>query len=326
MEHEQKGFFLQVICPVYNEASNIESFLKSLCTFLRQEITTTFEIVCVDDGSTDLTNSIISQLYRQADLPLSLLTFARNFGKEAAITAGLDYCCDKSDAVIIIDVDFQHPFSAIKDFVQKWQEGHTMVYGIQRSRERESWFQRACKGLFYWGLNLISSIHIPPGAGDFRLLDKSVVKAITLCPERNRFMKGLYVWASNANNCGVLYDVHNRAEGKSRYTFSRLASLALVGVTSFSSVPLYLIAMAGITISLLSVLYGMYIILSTLVFGEAVRGYATLATLVLFLGGIQIFCTGLLGLYVGKIFEEVKKRPTYLLADVKGVKSNPDAP
>ena len=300
---------ISLIIPMLNEAKN----LPSLCERLEKNLPSkfTYEYVFIDDGSTDDSVKVAQGL--KTKQKLQVIEFSRNFGKESAIYAGLKSC--KGDAAVIIDADLQHPPELIKTFVTKWQAGADMVYGVLDARKHQGFFRKWFSNRFYQMLNLLSETHIPQNAGDFRLLNRKVIDAIISCPERSLFMKGLYAWVG-FNTCAVPYQPNDRADGKKgRWSFGSLFNLAIAGVTSFSSIPLRIATLVGLFISIFAFIYGVYIIASTLVYGTSTPGFATIMVVILFLGGIQLIAIGIVGEYIAKIFNEVKVRPRYIVAD-----------
>lgn len=298
---------ISCVVPVYNEEQVIAQFIPALDATLR-ELGFDYEIIVVDDGSRDNTLAIVHQLRQQ--YPMRYIRFSRNFGKEKALSAGLTHA--QGDAVILIDADFQHPLPVIKEFITQWQAGYDMVYGVRKGREDEAWLKRVCANAFYRLTSHINRVNIPANAGDFRLLDRKVVDALQKLPERNRFMKGLYSWVG-FKHIAVPFEVQPRANGKTHWNYYSLLDLAITGITSFSAFPLRLIALGGIAIALLAFLYGLWIVLSTLLFGIITPGWATIVTAIMFFGGLQLFAIGIVGEYIGRIFDEVKQRPHYII-------------
>jgi polyisoprenyl-phosphate glycosyltransferase len=304
--------WITCIVPAYNEAGGIAAFLGELCSFL-SGLTERYDVIVVDDGSSDGTS--LEVISASGSMPVRLLGLSRNFGKEAAISAGLDEA--GGEVVVIIDADFQQPISVIGEFVRQWQQGYEMVYGLRRDRETDPPMRRCLSRAFYRILSVGASIDIPPDAGDFRLMDRRVVMALRSLPENDRFMKGLYCWVG-FKKIAVPFVYGKRFAGNSRFNLIKLIDLALTGFTSFSSFPLRMWVGVGAMISLASIIYAVYQMVRTLVRGTDVPGWATLVVAVSFLGGVQILSIGMLGEYVSRIFTEVKRRPNYLVADRHG--------
>ncbi|MCC5792643.1 MAG: glycosyltransferase family 2 protein [Legionellaceae bacterium] len=298
---------ISCVVPVYNEEAVIDRFVPALAQTL-QATGYRFEMLFIDDGSSDRT-ALILRSYKE-QFPIRYLRFSRNFGKEKALSAGLDYA--NGDAVILLDGDFQHPLDLIPAFLDKWQEGYDMVYGVRQNRQDESRFKRWCTAVFYRLTSKIIRINIPPNAGDFRLLDKKTVHALRQLPERNRFMKGLYSWVG-FKQYAIPFSVQPRAGGYSQWNFYSLLDLAITGITSFTAFPLRVMALGGIATASIAFLYALWIILSTLLFGISTPGWATIVTIITFFGGLQLFAMGIVGEYIARIFDEVKLRPHYLI-------------
>lgn len=309
---QNKKVFISCIVPVFNEQDVIEPFIDKLQRVL-QEQTEQFEIIIVDDGSSDHTVSKIYQFPRS--YRVKLLGLSRNFGKEVALTAGLEHC--SGDVVVLLDADFQHPVGMLPTFLQHWAQGYDMVYGERCDRESESYLKRNFAHLFYWLMQKITKIDIPNNAGDFRLMDRKILDALKQFPERTRFMKGLYAWVG-FKRIGIPYEVEDRAAGKSSWAFATLAELAITGITSFSDVPLRVWGFIGFVISFISLIYAIYIVTVTLIFGADLPGFPTLIVAIMFLGGIQLLSIGIMGEYIARIFTEVKQRPKYLLQIKEG--------
>lgn len=306
-----KKIGISCVVPIYNEQNVISEFLCELNKTL-EKLSDNFEIIVVDDGSKD------QSLKRVAELSLSnlkVLSFSRNFGKEIALTAGIEHA--SKDVTILIDCDFQHPLEVIPTFLTKWVEGYDMVYAVRENRQNESLTKRFAAKLFYRLLGVMNEIDIPPHAGDFRLMDHKIIKTICRFEERNRFMKGVYAWVGY-RTATVTYTVQERKNGQSNYSFWKLFRLALNGIFSFSDLPLRIWSLIGLIISTISFIYGLSIILDTLLFGADVPGYATIIVAIMFFGGIQLLSIGILGEYIARIFTEVKKRPKYILKYQQG--------
>ncbi len=316
MPNDRPVPYISCVVPAYNEAGNIEALLDAL----RLELGKTgsrFEVIVVDDGSTDATAERV--IGRSTGQTVRLVQLSRNFGKENALTAGIDHA--SGDVVILLDADLQHPVNVIPEMLKRWREGYDMVYAVQTRRDQMSAARRFATRFFYSLLSRLSHIDIPEDAGDFRLLDRKVVDALRSLPERGRFMKGLYSWVG-FKKIGVPYSAERRAAGKSKFSLRRLGELALTGITSFSEWPLRIWSMIGAGISLLALLYASWIVIETLAFGVDVPGWATLSVAVMFFGGVQLLSIGILGEYIGRIFNEVKQRPPYLIARRYGFSEN----
>lgn len=298
---------ISCVVPVYNEEEVIAQFLMALDQSLKK-LHYPYEILIVDDGSKDSTLEIINQLRQQ--ISFRYLRFSRNFGKEKALSAGLDHA--RGDAVILLDGDFQHPLELIPEFINQWEQGYDMVYAVRQDRSDESWLKRSCAKAFYRLTSKINRVNIPPNAGDFRLLDRKIVSALQQLPERNRFMKGLYSWVG-FNQIGIPFEVQPRRLGSSQWNFYSLLDLAITGITSFTAFPLRMIALGGISLATLAILYGFWIVISTLIFGISTPGWATIVTTISFFGGLQLFALGVVGEYIGRVFDEVKHRPHYII-------------
>ncbi len=311
---------ISCVSPCLNEQANLNVLLPALITVLKQ-LSGDYEIIVVDDGSTDGTEDSMlgwSKRYPQ----IVYLQLSRNFGKEAALTAGLEEA--RGDVVVTMDADLQHPPALIPKMYQRWQEGVEMVYAVRASRTDESFFKRIGTRAFYKLMRGSNGLHVPRNAGDFRLMDRTVVDALLLLPERNRFMKGLFAWVGFRSE-PFLYEPPERLHGKSYFKPLRLFGLAIDGLTAFTTWPLRLLSVAGICLSLLSFVYGIVIVLTYLMFGDPVQGWATLITVILFFAGINLISLGVVGEYVARIFSEVKNRPVYLVRHRAGHGIDADA-
>ncbi|MDE1145736.1 MAG: glycosyltransferase family 2 protein [Azospirillaceae bacterium] len=307
------GKRLSIVIPMHNEEANLAALFERLIPVL-DGIGMPFEIICVDDGSRDGTFAAL--VFHQAREPrLKLLRLSRNFGKEAAMSAGLRHA--NGDAVVLMDGDLQHPPETIVTFVEQWHQGMQMVYGVRASRLTDPWTRRFLTKIYYRLLDNLSEVTLPRGAGDFRLLDRSVVDALNAMPERNRFMKGLFSWVGY-RQLAIPFEVAQRHAGTSTFNFWRLLRFGLDGVVSFSNVPLRMWSWLGIALSVPSFFYGLVIITKTLLFGVDTPGYASTMVAVLFLGGLQLIGLGVLGDYLGRVFTEVKGRPMYLVNEKVG--------
>ena len=306
--HPRPALRLSCVVPAYNEAGHLAEFLQALHA-CASALTPDFEILVVNDGSRDQTREVA--LAQAETLGVRYLEFSRNFGKEAALSAGIDHA--RGNAILLIDSDFQHPLEMVAQMVDLWRAGYDMVYGVITNRAAESGLKRLGTDIFYRLMGFGSDIHIPRNAGDFRLMDRKVVQALKALPERNRFMKGLYAWVG-FQTVALPFVPAERHSGESSFNLRRLGSLALLGMTSFTNLPLRFWGMAGAGLSLLAICYGLWIALETLLFGNPVGGWPTLAASIMLFSGVQLLSIGILGEYIGRIYDEVKGRPIYLLA------------
>ena len=303
---------ISAVVPFLNEAAT----LPVLFAELEQQLGALglpWELVLVDDGSRDESLEVVrSQLEQRPRLKATVLSLSRNFGKEAALTAGLQ--ASRGDVVVPLDADLQDPPELIGAMLEQWRQGFDVVYAVRRRRAGESSTKRLTAFGFYRLMGRLSSTAIPADTGDFRLMDRCVVEALLQLPERSRFMKGLFAWVGFRQSA-ISYDRDARQGGKSNWNYWKLWNFALDGITSFSRVPLQVLSGSGVAIAFLALLYGSWMVLRTLVFGIDLPGYASLMTAVLFLGGVQLIGLGVLGEYLGRVFEEVKARPLYLVRE-----------
>jgi polyisoprenyl-phosphate glycosyltransferase len=309
---------LSIIVPVKDEEEAILPFVArvgAVLDGLDDPAAKAWEILFIDDGSSDATLPAIIAA-NHADPRIRAVSFSRNFGKEPALSAGLDFA--RGQAVIPIDVDLQDPPEVISDMIKAWRGGHEVVYGVRKNRTSDSLPKRLTADLYYRAHNRLSHDKIPEHAGDFRLLDRKVVDVIKAMPERNRFMKGLFAW-SGFKQTAVEYDRVERSVGTTKFRYWKLWTLALDGITSASTAPLRIWSYIGVVVALLSFLYALYIIISTIITGIEAPGYASLMTAVLFFGGLQLISLGVLGEYVGRILVEAKQRPLYVVRETFGI-------
>ena len=304
---------ISVIVPLYNESSSIEHLFARLTPVL-QQLDTSYEIICINDGSQDDTLDRLLE-FSQQNQAIKIVNLSRNFGKEVALTAGIDYAVGA--AVIPIDADLQDPPELIIQLIERWRAGYDVVYATRRSRQGETWLKKISAKAFYHTIGKLSTVRIPANTGDFRLLDRQVVEAIKRLPERTRFMKGLFAWVGYKQT-SVLFDREPRHSGSSTWNYWKLWNFALDGIISFSFLPLKVWSYVGISISLVSLIYALILVMRTLVFGVDVPGYASLMVAILFLGGIQLITLGILGEYLGRVYTEVKGRPLYFVREEYG--------
>ena len=302
---------LSLVVPVFNEEESIEIFLTTVEPFL-ERAGLRFEIVFVNDGSRDDTFSCLLDCSRR-DVRVRVVNLSRNFGKEAALTAGIDHA--QGDILIPMDIDLQDPPDLFGQFIERWREGYDIVYGVRSARTWDTMSKRISAGWFYWAFNRMSPVSIPANVGDFRLVDRRAAEVLRQLPERNRFMKGLFAWVG-FNAVGVCYERPQRAAGSSKFNLWRLWNFALDGVVSFSTVPLRASFYGGLMIAAIAVLYALFIIGRVLIFGKDTPGYASLLIAVLGLGAIQLVSIGIIGEYLGRLFLEVKGRPIYVVEGV----------
>ena len=312
---------LTLIAPVKDEEEAIAPFLARVAPILDGLFADgAWEILFVDDGSEDATMAAILKAH-QADPRVRALSLSRNFGKEAALTAGLDHAAGQ--AVIPIDVDLQDPPEVIGAMLAKWRDGYEVVYGVRTNRESDSLPKRLTADLYYRAHNYLSSDKIPEHAGDFRLLDRSVVDIIKAMPERNRFMKGLFAW-SGFRQAAVEYERAPRTVGSTKFRYWKLWTLALDGLTSASTMPLRIWSYVGVVVALFTLLYAVWVVMKTILWGSDVAGYPSLIVAILFFGSVQLISLGVLGEYVGRILIETKRRPLYVIRKRIGVAEDED--
>lgn len=312
---------ISCVMPAYNEARNLAAVVPQVLASLHL-LTRDLELIVVDDGSRDDTTEVMHLLCAQHP-GLVYLRLSRNFGKEAALTAGID--ATRGDVVVLMDADGQHPDTLVAAMLQKWREGSDVVYAVRKSRDDQSRLQASLTGLFYSLVNWGNRVQIPPHAGDFRLMDRKVVEALKSLPERNRFMKGLYAWVG-FNSTAIDYEPLARADGVTRFGLRGAMSLALTGIVAFSTAPLRFLTLIGVLLSVLALGYGSWVVIEYFVWGIAVPGYATIVAGMMFFSGIQMLSMGVIAEYVGRIYEEVKNRPAYLISQRAGAGLDPAAP
>ena len=304
---------ISCVMPAYNEAGNLAIVVPQVLQTLRT-LSTQVELLIIDDGSRDDTALVMHGLCA-AHPQISYIQLSRNFGKEAALTAGVDAA--QGDMVVLMDADGQHPAALLRKMLLKWQRGIDVVYAVRTARYDQSALQVRLTGLFYKLINLRSRVQIPANAGDFRLMDRKVVNALKSLPERNRFMKGLYAWVGFQSE-SIDYEPLPRADGKSNYGLRGAMSLALTGMLAFSTAPLRVMSWLGLLLSIASLGYGAWVVVEYFVLGIDVAGYATIVVGMMFLSGVQLLAIGILAEYVGRIYDEVKQRPAYLVAQRVG--------
>jgi len=304
---------ISCVIPAYNEARSLGALVPDILNALLA-LSEQIELIVVDDGSRDDTMAVMHSLCARYP-QVSYLKLSRNFGKEPALTAGMDVA--QGDVVILMDADGQHPVSLLPEMVAQWRAGFDVVYAVRSTREDQSGLQIKLTGWFYKLVNLGNRVKIPANAGDFRLMDRKVVAALKRLTERNRFMKGLYAWVG-FNSTAIDYQPLPRTDGKSNFGLRGSLSLAFTGILAFSIAPLRALTLTGFLLSVLALGYGLWVVGEYFISGIAVPGYATIVVGMMFFSGIQLLSIGILAEYVGRIFEEVKQRPNYLVSQRLG--------
>jgi glycosyltransferase involved in cell wall biosynthesis len=313
---------LSCIMPAYNEAASLPRVVPEVLAAL-QALSPAVELIVVDDGSRDDTVAVVTALQQQHP-QLVLLQLSRNFGKEAALSAGLDHA--QGDAVFIMDSDGQHPVALLPRMLQAWQQGAEVVYAVRRTRDDQTALHRKLAGAFYGLVNWGARVKVPADAGDFRLMDARVVRALRELPEQHRFMKGLYAWVG-FRSLALDYEPLPRQAGHSHYGLRGAFRLGTTGLLAFSAAPLRLMGLVGVLLALAALGYGVWVVGEYFVLGIAVPGYATIVVGMMFLAGVQLMSVGLLSEYVARIYDEVKRRPLYLVArrTGQGLPADPNA-
>jgi dolichol-phosphate mannosyltransferase len=301
------------VAPVFNEEQILPEFYRRIVATM-EPLGEPFELVLVNDGCRDRSPQIMDDLHAQ-DARVKVLHFSRNFGHQVAITAGTDHA--RGQAVVIIDSDLQDPPEVIADLVEQWRAGYQVVYAVRSEREGESWFKKTTASLFYRLIKRITSVDIPVDTGDFRLMDRRVVDSLVSIREYHRFMRGLSVWVG-FRQTGVKYRRAARAVGETKYPLSKMLRFAFDGITSFSYVPLQLATYLGFMIAGISIIGMLLAIVLRLSGSAALLGQATTLVSVLFLGGVQLIFLGIIGEYLGRIYDEVKRRPLYIISEKHG--------
>lgn len=304
-----------ILLPAYNEEASFQLIQSRMNEVVKQNPGYDWEFLLVNDGSTDNTLQQMIRLHKE-DKRFCYIDLSRNYGKEIAMMAGFDYAT--GDALIIMDADMQHPIEVIPEMLEHWENGYDDVYA-QRKESKESWLKRKTSHWYYKVLQSVTKIPIQKDTGDFRLLDRSCIEALKQMRETERNTKGMYSWIGFRKK-GIYYQQNVRMEGVSKWSTASLINLALNGITSFTTAPLRIAAIMGIIVSFIAFIYLIYIIIVTNVFGEPVQGYPTIMVTVLFLGGVQLLALGIIGEYLGRVFNEVKGRPGYFVRSYNGEK------
>lgn len=311
-----------IVTPIYNEAGNISELHRRISAVM-ETVGEPWELVMVNDGSSDGSAELLNTLHQEDPTHVRVVHFSRNFGHAMAVTAGMDY--SSGQAVILIDADLQDPPELLPEMIQKWEEGYQVVYAVRARREGESWFKLATASLFYRILYRITDVDIPLDTGDFRLMDRSVVDVVETMREKARFLRGMVSWVG-FRQTGVEYVRDKRLTGETKYTFRKMLRFAWDGITGFSYFPLQLATYLGFAIALLSALAILIVIyLRAFTNAEPLEGQATTLVVVLFLGSIQLISLGIIGEYLGRIYNEVKGRPLYIVSNILGIERAPHA-
>lgn len=311
-------FLLSIVIPVYNEDDTINEMHRRLNQVL-DSIAAEFEILFVNDGSTDKTLNVLMELQKM-DSKVCILDLSRNFGKEIAMTAGIDYA--QGDAVIVMDADLQDPPELIPELLTEWRNGFDVVYAKRIARRGEKLLKRITAYLFYRFMKRFTNVAIPEDTGDFRLLSRRAVESLKELREHHRFMKGLFAWIGYPQKA-VPFHRDARFKGLSKWNYIRLWNFAIEGITSFTIAPLKISAYLGLLTAVSALIYAVFVIIKTLIFGDPVKGYPSLMVVILFLGGVQLFSLGIIGEYLGRMFNETKQRPLYIVKDY--IPGSPDS-
>jgi len=303
---------VSVVIPIFNEEETLETLYQRLHGVL-ETIGEAYEVIFVNDGSRDGSERLLREFHRRTPA-FKTINFSRNFGHQVAVTCGLDHAI--GDAVVVMDGDLQDPPEVLPDLLARWREGYEVVYAVRQAR-KENIFKRAAYKAFYWILHRVSYLDIPLDSGDFSLIDRRVVEVLRTMPERNRFVRGLRTWAG-FRQIGYEYAREARFAGESKYSLGKLLKLAFDGLVSYSYVPLRLVSNVGLLVSASALGYMGYLLVARLFGDLTIRGWTSTVVIQLFLGGVQLLSLGVIGEYIGRIFEEVKQRPHYIVRDRVG--------
>lgn len=302
-----------LVIPIYNEQAVLPVLFHRLDQVLA-DLDAPAEVILIDDGSHDC-SPIILEARAKTDPRYRFIGLSRNFGQQIAMTAGLDAA--RGDAVVLMDADLQDPPELIHQMIERWREGYEVVYAKRRARAGESWFKLATASLFYKAMNRLASVEIPRNVGDFRLIDRRALDVVLQMRERDRILRGMFAWVG-FRQIAVEYDREERAAGETKFSMAKMARLAIDGLVGFSDAPLRLALWAGACVSALAILYGVFVAITRLLTSDYVPGWASLIVVVAFLGGCNMLLTGILGLYIGRIHNEVKRRPLYVVGKSVG--------
>ena len=304
---------ITILIPCYNEQESLPHLYEALCQLMKEHDNYDWELLFVNDGSKDNTLGVLEYLY-QLDHRVAYIDLSRNFGKENAMLAGFDMA--HGDAMVIMDADLQHPPQTVTEMLKYWEEGYDDVYAKRRDRNYESWPKRKISNLFYYMLDKSTRYDVLRNVGDFRLLDRKCINALKKMRETERYTKGLFCWIGFRKK-EILFDVAERQYGTSSWSIGGLIHLAIEGMTSFTTAPLRIGVIIGLIVAFLALGYMVWVLIAALLWGDPVAGYPTIMTVMLFLGAVQLICIGILGEYIGKIFNETKNRPPYIIRESK---------
>jgi glycosyltransferase involved in cell wall biosynthesis len=307
---------ISILIPCYNEEQSLPLLYPELVKLMESNPNYDWELMFVNDGSADGTLQALQRL-RQQDNRVNYVDLSRNFGKEAAMLAGFDHVT--GDCMVIIDADLQHPPTLIPEMIKWWEQGYDDVYAKRKTRGKESWLRKRLSLQFYKILQSSSRFNVLQNVGDFRLLDRSCINALKMMRESERYTKGMYSWIGFKKK-DVEFEQGDRIAGESSWSYRQLFSFAIDGITSFTSAPLRISTIVGFIVSLCAFLYMIYVFIKALIYGDPVQGYPTLVILILFLGGIQLLSLGIIGEYIGRIYNETKNRPDYIVREINGEK------
>jgi dolichol-phosphate mannosyltransferase len=322
-EQEMSPKLISIVIPIYNEEKLIAELYRRLCSAIDMfPDKYRYELIFVNDGSKDRSLQFLRDFQRE-DERIRIVDFARNFGHQKAITAGVDFAA--GDAIVVMDGDLQDPPETISNFIKKWEEGYHVVYGVRTKREGETHFKLWTASLFYRMLSSLSEVEIPLDAGDFRLIDRRVALQLRNVREENRYIRGIVSWLG-FKQIGVQYARDQRYAGETKYTLRKMLRFAIDGVTSFSEKPLFLSSYLGLLVATFSIAWGIWIIVQRILgISETILGWSSIIVAVLFLGGVQLCCIGILGQYLGRIYGQIKQRPLYIVGDLYGFSSQPES-
>ena len=309
---------VSILIPAYNEEESLPLLYRRLVDVMNAHPTYAWEVLFVNDGSRDHTLALLIRL-REEDPRINYIDLSRNYGKEAAMLAGFDYVT--GDCMVIMDADLQHPPELIPDMLRLWEQGCDDVYARRRTRGRESYLRRRLTAAFYALLRRTTRVPLQPDTGDFRLLDAVCIRALRRLRESQRYTKGMFSWIGFRKH-ELLFDQQDRVAGQSKWGFFKLLNLAIEGITSFTVAPLRIASVCGAIVSLLAFAYGLFILFKNLIYDDPVAGFPTLMVTILFLGGVQLLCIGIIGEYLGRIFTETKQRPVYFVSSYNGERAD----